>query len=247
MFALDRVVPFNGRSFPISPRLVHRVKRWDRQADLLWPSVPSNYFVSLSQKTSPDKIRVTYLGRVDLGKGAQEAIEILDALADSPEVQIAFYGIHWESDPIAERLHRQLLQQSRFYYVPVKWIEYSDDVEEMVRSALQDTDILIQPYRRLSSTIDTPVILLEAMASLCAVITRPHGDISNIYGASPCLIDQPELTKKAIKLILSAKEWLPQERERIEYQRGSLHFDTPAVARHFINALSERDGCGVSL
>lgn len=238
MFALNRLIPDNGRSFAISPRLVHRVKHWDRQAVLLWPPVPQHYFVPLSQKPSSDKIHVTFLGRIDIGKGVLETIDIFNALADCSEVELAFYGIYWESDPTAVQLHHQLSEQKRFPYMPIKFTNYSDQIDEMVRSVLYDTDIFIQPYRKLSSTIDTPLLILEAMASLCAVITKPYGDIPYIYGKSPCLIDSQGLCEQAIKLILSAKEWLPSERERIKRQNKSLHFDAPSVAERFVDALN---------
>ena len=237
MFGLNRLIPFNGRSFAISPRLVHRVKHWDRQAVLLWPPVPQHYFVPLSQKPSSDKIHVTFLGRIDIGKGVLETIDIFNALADCSEVKLAFYSIYWERDPTAVQLHHQLSEQDRFPYIPIKFTSYSDQIDEMVRSVLYDTDIFIQPYRKLSSTIDTPLLILEAMASLCAVITKPYGDIPYIYGKSPCLIDSHRLCEQAIKLILSAKEWLPSERERIERQNKSLIFDTPSVAERFVDAL----------
>lgn len=238
MFALNRVIPFSGRSFAISPRLVHRIKHWDRQAVLLWPPVPPYYYMPLSQKTFSDKIRISFLGRIDMGKGVLETIDIFNALADCSEVKIVFYGIYWESDPTAVQLHHQLSKQRHFPYMPIKFTNHSDQIDEMVRSVLRDTDIFIQPYRKLSSTIDTPLLILEAMASLCAVITKPYGDIPHIYGKSPCLIDAPQLCEQAIKLILSAKEWLPSERERIERQNKSLHFDTPSVAERFVDALN---------
>lgn len=238
MFALHRLIAYNGRSFAISPRLIQRVKHWDSQAVLLWPPVPQHYFVQLSQKASSDKIHVTFLGRIDIGKGVLEAIDIFNSLADCSEVELAFYGIYWESDPTAVQLHHQLSEQRRFLYTPIKFSNYSDRIDEMVRSVFYDTDIFIQPYRNLSSTIDTPLLILEAMASLCAVITKPYGDIPYIYGKSPCLINSHGLCEQAIKLILSAKEWLPSERERIERQNKSLHFDTPSVAERFVDALN---------
>lgn len=238
MFAMNRSISYKSKSFAISPRLLRRIKSWDNKAVLLWPPVPSNYFVDISQKTLQDKIRVTFLGRIDIGKGVLETIDIFNNLADSPEVELAFYGIHWKNDPIAVKLHNQLSNQKRFTYVPVEFTSYSERIDDMVRSVLQNTDILIQPYRKLSSTIDTPLIILEAMASLCAVITKPYGDIPHVYGESPCLIDNPRLCEKAIKLILSAKDWLPSELERIENQNKLLSFDIPYIAKHFVESLN---------
>jgi glycosyltransferase involved in cell wall biosynthesis len=217
---------------------MQRVKHWDRQAVLLWPPVPLCYFVPLSQKPFSDKIHVTFLGRIDIGKGVLEAIDIFNALAECSEVKLAFYGIYWKNDPTAVQLHHQLSDQRRFSYVPIKFTNHSDQIDEMVRSVLYDTDIFIQPYRKLNSTIDTPLLILEAMASLCAVITKPYGDISHIYGKSPCLIDSHRLCEQAIRLILSAKEWLPSERERIERQNKSLLFDTTSVVERFVDALN---------
>ncbi len=237
MFLPDRLIHFNGRSFAVSPRLMHYVKQWDQKAVLLWPPVPSNYFIPLSEKNFLNQIRVTFLGRIDPRKGVIETIKIFNALAKCPDVKLAFYGIYWEDDPIATQLHYQLLEQSNFTYVPVKWKDYSIEIDDMVRSALHDTDIFIQPYRKLSSTIDLPLLILEAMASLCAVITKPYGDIPNVYGTSLCLLDGPDMHEQAVKRILSAKDWLKSERERIDRQNKILYFDTNSVAKKFVKAL----------
>ena len=238
MFAMNRLISHKSKSFAISPRLLRQIRSWDDSATLLWPPVPSNYFVDLPQKTFSDKIRVTFLGRIDVGKGVLETIDIFNNLADYPDVELAFYGMHWKNDPIAVKLHNQLLNQKHFTYVPVEFNNYSEDIDNMVRSVLQNTDIFIQPYRKLSSTIDTPLLILEAMASLCAVITKPYGDIPHIYGESPCLIDNPNLCEKAIELILSAKDWLPSERVRIDNQNKLLNFNVSSIAKHFVGSLN---------
>ncbi|KGK98084.1 hypothetical protein LI82_10115 [Methanococcoides methylutens] len=238
MFTINRVISINSNSFAVSPRLVQSIKKWSHRAELLWPPVPSNYFVNPSQKSVSNKTRVTFIGRIDVGKGVLETIDIFNALADRPEIELAFYGMYWESDPKAVQLHQQLLEQTNFNYVPINFAEYSSHIEKMVQSVLRDTDIFIQPYRKLSSTIDTPLLILEAMASLCAVITKPYGNIPYVYGKSPCLIDDPHLCEKATELILSANEWLPSERKRIELQNDKLKFDVSSVAEQFVKSIN---------
>ncbi|MFC1893553.1 glycosyltransferase [Chloroflexota bacterium] len=237
IFALDSLVPFNGQTFSVSPRLMHHTQHYTNQAALLLPPVPTDYFIRLSEKPSSDKIRVTFLGRIDPGKGIPEVIKIFCTLADYHQVQPVVHGIFWEENSTAVELHNKLLHQNRFQYVPCKWTDYSNETEDMIRTVLKDTDILVLPYRRLSSTIDTPLLLLEAMASLCAVITKPYGNIPNIYGKSPCLMDNPDFIEKAVKIIASAKEWLPYERERIAHRTTSLVFDTASVTKHLVDTL----------
>lgn len=231
LFLESRLMPYNGRLFCVSTRQHRYVSGWSDRATLLWPPVPSNYFVPLSAKVDSERVRVTFLGRVDPGKGVLETIELFNILNGYPDIELLFCGMHWPHDSDSVRIQRELLAQERFRYVHVGYDDASDVVEEMVRTVLRDTDILIQPYRRLSSTIDTPLLLLEGMASLAAVITKPYGDIPCIYGNSICLLDTPNVVKQAAEIVLSAREWLPKERERIDRQNKYLSFDLDSVAQ----------------
>jgi glycosyltransferase involved in cell wall biosynthesis len=185
-----------------------------------------------------DKIRVSFIGRIDVGKGIQATLDIFNKLSENPEIELAFYGTFWENDPDAKRIHQQLSQQESFTYIPVNFHGFSDKIDHLVRDVFRDTDIFIQPYKKLSSTIDIPVLVLEAMASLSAVITTPVGDIPSIYPKSHCIIPYEQLVNDAIPLITSGRKWLSAEREKIWSQNKLLHFDTHSIVDHLIQALT---------
>jgi glycosyltransferase involved in cell wall biosynthesis len=232
-------IPYNGMSFAVSPRLYNNIANRRKEVQLLLPPVPPEYFVDIREKNTQEKLRVTFIGRIDKGKGIELVLSIFNSLSSIPEIDLAFYGTFWEKDTYAKKIHVDLSCQDSFEYIPVNFQEYSGDVDKMVRDALYHTDIFIQPYKQLSSTIDTPVLLLEAMASLSAVITTPVGDIPSIYPESRCLIPYENIVETAVSMIKTGPNWLPTERDKIFNQNNLLHFATPSVADQLIQTLKE--------
>lgn len=240
-FYQKKIVPYNGVSFAISPRLQTYLSARYKQTVLLLPPVPENYFLRSSDKSDSGPVQITFIGRIDSGKGILETLELFDQISGSPDTVLNLYGTYWKNDKTAVKIHKELLSQEKINYFPVEFRGYNDTVENLIQSALKKTDVFVQPYRYLSSTIDTPLLILEAMASLDAVITPPLGNIPDFYPASPCLIPTPQMTKRAENLILSARSWLPQERRNIDSQNKKLKFDLPSVASVFCDAISESD------
>ena len=239
-FLTLRLFCLNGIPFVLSPRLLNYARKFNSQATLLWPPVTDNYFIRLDNKNISDKIRVTFVGRIDKGKGIIETIKLFNDLADRDEVELNLYGTYWTKDPDAVKLHRALSAQKRFRYTEFNFRAYCDEVDDEICSILRDTDIFIQPYRILSSTIDTPLLILEAMASLCAIVTKPYGDIPYVYGKSKTLFDDINSNKEIINLILSAKDWLPSERKRVFERLKALDFKSESVAHEFIDKMANR-------
>lgn len=238
---MNRLISNNGMSFAISPRTLNLSKKWGYKSRLLLPPVPEEYYVDITKKEISGKPKLTFIGRLDVKKGVLETIEIFNQLSRDNTVDLNFYGIYWKNDPTATKIHQNLLKQNKFRYFPLDFEKYSPEADRMVRNALKETDIFIQPYRKLSSSIDMPLLILEAMASLCAVITKPYGDIPKVYGQSKCLING-NIIYESLKLISSAEEWLHDERERIYRQNKELSFDTPSVTKIFLNSLLNIEG-----
>lgn len=237
LLRVNFLMPVNGQNIAVSPRLSDTILKRRGNCCLLYPPVPRDYFITPDKKRTTDKVRVTFIGRIDIGKGILDTLELFDRLSKNENIELKLYGIHWESDPIAVDIHNTLLRQNKFFYQPVNFSEYSKDIDNMVRSALSETDIFIQPYRQLSSTIDSPLLVLEAMASLCAVITKPFGNIPLIYGDSPCLYEGDDYIPKMTELILTSDTWLEKERQRIYHQNTLLKFDIGTVAEQFMAIL----------
>jgi len=239
-FSEARIFPYNGKLFCISKRQYDYVSRWEKNAVYLLPPVPENYFLKPEEKPINGKMRITFLGRIDPGKGIKEVIDIFRALKDDKKFECSIYGVHISEHKESLRIHNWLKSQKDIKYVEVDRKKYSSAVEEFVRSILKETDIFIQPYQKLSSTIDTPLLLLETMASLCAVITKPFGNIPDVYGKSRFLISPERFFSDAINQIRGiTKDDLIEERNRIYKQNKKLDFSLESVVNRFINGINK--------
>lgn len=230
--------PYNGKLFCISKRQYEYIKKWVENAIYILPPVPENYFLGPQEKPRNERIRITFLGRIDPGKGINEVIEIFKALKDDNRFECCIYGIHIPEHKESLKIHNWLKSQKDIKYVEVDRQKYSPAVEEFARNVLKETDIFIQPYQKLSSTIDTPLLLLEAMASLCAVITKPFGNISDIYGESKFLISLENFVDATIQLLKNIKyQDLREEQERLYEQNSKIDFRAKTIANIFLNNL----------
>ena len=52
----------------------------------------------------------------------------------------------------------------------------------MVVDVLGNTDIFVQPYKNLDSTVDSPLLLIEALALKCKIITTKISSVIDICG-----------------------------------------------------------------
>ncbi|MBN2064568.1 MAG: glycosyltransferase [Sedimentisphaerales bacterium] len=227
------LVKLNGISFCVSPRLSKLAARLGLHAQLLLPPVPKDYFITPAQKSTSDKIRVAFLGRIDTGKGLEHALSLLTRLSHREKFDCMISGFPWLSKPETVKLHKHLLAQTAVRYVPVEYENWSPQVCASLRDMLRDIDILILPYRHLSSTIDIPLLLLEAMASLCVVITPDLGDMHEIYGQSIFCLDGNWDEDKVFELITNNVDKIALERDRLFRRASEVVFDIDGVYDKF--------------
>ena len=239
--AETRLLSFNGCCIAVSPRLFKLAGRMRLNPVLLLPPVDEAYFLAEEEKSLDDPLQVTYIGRTDPGKGIDDVFDVFNSLGGQQGIKCRVAGLHWQHDRGTVAAHERMKSQESFLYETIEHTGYSPEAENNVRRLLRDTDILLLPYRRLSSTVDMPLLLLEGMASLCAVVTRRLGDIPLVYGESPFLIEGPDFVNKARAVILSARDKLASERQRLVFQRERWRFSTAAVAERMLAALSS--GC----
>lgn len=237
LFAEARIFPFNGTLFCISPRIQKYVSRWAPHSTLLLPPVPQSYFCQPNDKPADGKLRVTFAGRVDPGKGTDRAADVLGRIGKNMNVEARLYGFAWSHRPQTIELHGQLLANHDIDYISTEYKSWSPKADENLCNILRETDILLLPYEKLSSTVDTPLLLLEGMANLCAVITPPLGDLHDTYGNSKFLLQGVWDTGKVVKLIGCASELLPAERKRLVLQNNQLGFNAKTVTENFRNHL----------
>lgn len=235
-----RLFPYNGKVFCISNRQYKYLKRFCNNAVYLLPPVPEDYFLNLEDKPLNDRIKITFLGRIDPRKGINEVIEIFRSLKDNPIFECEIYGIHIPQDKDALNIHNWLKSQNKIKYVELERQGYSPEVEEMVKKVLKNTDILIQPYKNLDSTVDTPLLLLESMASLCAFMTTPVGNIPEIYRDSEFVINYKKFVPESLKLLQNLSyATILEERKKIFKRINELECRSSKIAKLFLDYLEE--------
>ncbi len=239
LFAEARIWPFNGCLFCLSPRLLRKVRRWARRSVLLFPPVSCGYFQSLESRQRNQRFRIAYAGRLDAAKGADVAIEALRKLAVEPDYELHVHGFAWSHDAAGMALHESLLRDPAVHYQPASQRQWTPQTDIELARQLSNTDIVLLPYRRLSSTIDIPLLLLEAMASLCAVVTPGLGDLHEVYGESLFNLPRNWSRDTLVDIVARAGACLSDERRRLSDRNTSLGFDTSQIAAKFRRAMSE--------
>lgn len=233
-----RLIPYSGRSFCVSPRIWRNVSRWAAKAALLWPPVPDSFFLNPQNKPSSGHLRVTYMGRLDPRKGARVAIDLFKRLSlRQSDIETCVFGYYWNNDPQGAILHYELSNQNKIKYIIQKQEIYSPDVDRQIHSVLRDTDVLFLPYEQLSSTIDSPLVILEGMAHLCAVVTRPLGDLPYIYGSDGLMFMNMDAIDDIERKLLMLKDSISVEQSRIYKHLASLKCNTSYVTNGFVTSL----------
>ena len=236
-----QIVPLNGAMFAISPRLYNSVKRWARQPFLMLPPVPDEWFLRAIDKPLRSPLTVTFVGRIDPGKGAADVIELFYRLQGDDRFVCRFVGYTYEQKRVTgieEMLYKRLKALPPGTFNESNYTKYIPQADEVVRSSMAETDILLLPYRDVSSTADMPLVFMEGMASLCALVLPPSAaDLPSIYGASKFYISEDAWVDSMYEILLSANKFLDEERQRIEARNTRLNFGVRASAQAFKSVL----------
>ena len=232
------ITPYNGKIFCVSPRIYDYLKEKFHNTLLLLPPVPKSYFVDKNSKKNENKIQLTFLGRIDPRKGILETIELFNKLSCEPSFDCKIYGILIPEDKKAMSVHYALASQKKIQYFEIDRQNHSKKIDNMVQNILKSTDIFVQPYINLESTVDTPLLLIEAMASLCTILTTPVGNIEELYGNSQFILPANYFSDYAYKILknISAND-LKSERDRIWGKIQSMNIQTNKASNNFINAI----------
>ncbi len=227
-----------GNIICVSYRQYRILKKDIKNVFLVFPPVSEDYFLIPSEKPNNKKIKITFLGMLHPDKGIKEIITLFKILKNNSKFECSVYGIYNPQNKESFRMHNWLKEQNYFKYIEVDKEKYSPKIEEMVKKVLKKTDIFIQPYIKLENTVDTPLLLLEAMASLCSIITTPLGSILEVYGKSDFIINKEDFISRAVSFLrnLSYKK-IKEERQRIFEQNKKIDFIANKVALKFLEAL----------
>lgn len=237
------IYPNNGGVLCMSPRLLKASDAERIKAELLLPPVPEDYFVKPEDKALKNKIIVTYMGRPVPSKGADEAIKIFTQLRDESNIQTQMCGYTFKSDRESSFIHKFLMTQNNIKYIHEDNNRWSESTDEKLIRTLKETDILLLPYRSLRTTIDVPLLLLEGMAANCCIITKPIGDIPEIYGESSFILPIKGFVPNAVALIKQAQQnpqILKKERCRVASQVMKFSFDSKSISKRLFSLFPKK-------
>jgi glycosyltransferase involved in cell wall biosynthesis len=220
----------NGLLVCVSPRQYIVMSRYFKNACHIMPPVPEDYYLSPEDKELGSKIKVTFLGNLTKDKFIEEIIDVFKHMQGYPHLSFSIYGTHDPLNSYSTEVHNWLKSQKDILYIHIDMKKYSAEIDNLVERVLKDTDVFVQPYRTLNNTLDMPLLLLEAMAALCPIITTPIGSVQEIYGPSNFVIPRDQFSIKAKDLLENLTyEQILLERERIYVRTKELDFSITSI------------------
>lgn len=236
------IFPYNGIGICFSLRLAKALKLRRNKSTVFLPPVPDYYFLKPDMKRDSDAVNITYLGRIDPGKGILDFIEIARHFRKDASFQFKIYGYLWPYSSACTEAYKLLKKQEFIHYEISELDAWTPQAEKRIADILINTHILILPYKRLSSTTDTPVLLLEGMASACCILTRPLGNIPEIYGhTSPFLINSKNFIEESVRLINRSHAIIASERRRVTERIKNLLVDENGTAQRIKLILNNQE------
>ena len=183
---------YNGHFFCISKRIFQGMKVFSKKAMLILPPVDDNFFSTGTVCSErKDKIRISYLGRLDYGKGADLAYNFfMNSQLDNSKYEFHMYAYPHKNDSFSMDLHDKLLKQNKIIYHETQLYGHSEKVDNFLARLIDCSDIFLLPYRFIDSTIDMPLVPMEIMSRGKAFI------FSNIDGMSDLIYDEMALLEK---------------------------------------------------
>lgn len=188
----------NGRVFCISRQLASLFKTCGRRVVHVMPPVDDAFFVDKRERGGLEcrKFRVAFMGRLDLGKGADIAIDYFEKSALPPDdFEFFIYGYPLEGDTDSMAIHERLVNDNgRINYVQSPlWDGYSPAVDKFLADIIDAVDIFYLPYRTIDSTIDTPLVPLEILARRGQFLAPDFSQIVDIVPSSLFLMPKREI------------------------------------------------------
>ena len=161
----------------VSKRLYDFNASISNNSHYLPPIIPKSYFKVGYDKLSNlpyeenRNLRALFLGRLDPRKGIKEVISVIENKDLSNNIEWAVSGIYIPEDEGNVAALQRLKSCQSVKFNEESRSAYSLEVESRVLSYFANNDVFLQPYRSLASTVDLPLLILEAQAAGCTVLT----------------------------------------------------------------------------
>lgn len=214
--------------YGISERITASVKNFSKRATLLLPPVDDAFFCK-PQKRESGKFRISYMGRLDKGKGADIVIDFFkNNNFDKSQFEFYIYSYPWKNDKESMAMHNFLLGQNEITYIESKVKTYSASVDVELRKIIDDSDVFLLPYRTLSSTIDSPLVPLEILSRSKTFISTNQGIMSDLIGDKNLMLQSfnaEEIEEKIIYVFNNYDKVIntgTQIVQKLDYQTSSI-------------------------
>ncbi len=235
---LDRVVPLNGKRFVFNEGNLGMIPVRPGKTVLLKPPIPDAYYLHLREKQINRKINVAFVGRLDPEKGINEVIALFERWAQDPHMRTSIYGYTWKDLPESQRIEQYLRTHKTIRYISRAHNNGDVPSDTDLHAILRQTDIMILPYQAFRRTLDPPLLLLEAMASLCLPVTRPVGSVARFVQDQDCLITDSGFVDSAVRYIDRMKQTIQSRREKLHAWNLQHACHTSRSAKVFLRHLT---------
>lgn len=173
------IFPYNGGVFTVSDRQHRWVSRICKNTFRIYPLVSKSYIYNGESKN----IDYLFLGRLDKTKGIDNVLKFFEYLKEkNTQINCVICGIRFKDDIYSEEVHKYLQNQTFITYREVVREEYSSLIEKETGELLKNSKYFLQPYNNIYGTIDAPLLLLEACAAGCKILTSSDENAKEYLG-----------------------------------------------------------------
>ncbi len=169
-FLIDKTLVF-------SKRMENKLKKITKDVTFLYPPVSEYYIKNKRNNRKKEKIEILFAGRLSRDKGLEIVIDVFKELPDS---EFSKNIIGYFADKSDEEKYLPRLQNINPDKLEIE--EHKNENRERAFLPLNQYDILLLPYQELGPTLDTPLLILEGLASGCIIVTSGIEPVSSIEG-----------------------------------------------------------------
>ena len=185
----------------VSKNLQSLIKnRLNVSTHLLEPPVPKEFIESAQCETK--NYDVLFVGRVDPRKGFNIVLDLYENLRDYG-VRFAFYVVYNRRDVGVD----QLLNRCRTLGVELNVVginRYSKELDQNLKIWLDSAEYFVQPYKTISSTVDSPLLLYEATSRGLSILTTDIPQTMNVNSKGRFPLD--DFVERAKEVVLKREK-----------------------------------------
>ncbi len=211
-------------TFLFSKRLEKEIRKFNNNVTFLYPPVSERFFNKKHREKTSQK-KILFVGRISADKGIEIVIDVFSNL-DKRYFETGIVG-YFSTEEDKEKYEKKIKNLNADYIQIGE--RKSGETKEL---NLREYDILLLPYQDLSPTLDTPLLLLEGLASGCKIVTSDIEPINEIKGNIYFVEDY----KNSAEFIKITEEI--SEKESIDYNH---EFSLEKVGANYLNSLAKHN------